>query len=66
MLLKLTSAHIVLWTGPGDREYGEKIKFNGGSDPYIRLTASSDKSGQQTLDDLDHFFETALRGAQEN
>ena len=48
------------------REYGEKIKFNGGSEPYIRLTAGSDKSGQQTLDDLDHFFETALRGAQEN
>ena len=28
MLLKLTSAHIVLWTGPGDREYGEKIIGN--------------------------------------
>ena len=46
--------------------YGERIRFNGGSDPYIRLTVSSDKSGGQTLDDLEQFFKTALENAREN
>ncbi len=40
--------------------YGEKIRFNGGSDPYIRLTVSSPKSDRAVLQEMDIFFRTAL------
>jgi transcription-repair coupling factor (superfamily II helicase) len=40
--------------------YGEKIRFNGGSDPYIRLTVSSPKSDRAVLKEMEIFFRTAL------
>lgn len=46
--------------------YGEKIKFNGGADPFIRLTVSSAKSDRAVLDDMEEFFRTALGEEQVN
>ena len=40
--------------------YGERIRFNGGSEPSIRVTVSSGKSDRAVLDDLEAFFRTAL------
>ena len=37
-------------------EYGERIKFGGGTDPYIRLTVMSDKSDRSVLDELERFL----------
>ena len=37
-------------------KYGERIRFNGGSDPHIRLTVSSSKSDRTVLDELEEFL----------
>ena len=47
-------------------EYGERIKFNGGSDPYIRLTVSSSKSDRTVLEELETFLGIILKGRKEN
>ena len=40
--------------------YGQRIRFNGGSDPWIRLTVSSDHSDKTVLKELEDFFRIAL------
>ncbi|MBQ6401874.1 MAG: transcription-repair coupling factor [Firmicutes bacterium] len=46
--------------------YGEKIKFYGGGDPYIRLTVGSPKSDRAVLQEMELFFRTALGEEQVN
>ncbi|MDO5490972.1 MAG: transcription-repair coupling factor [Bacillota bacterium] len=46
--------------------YGEKIRFYGGSDPYIRLTVNSPKSDRAVLQEMELFFRTALGEEQVN
>ncbi len=40
--------------------YGGRIKFNGGSDPFIRLTVLSPKNDRALLDEMEGFLQTAL------
>ncbi len=41
--------------------YGERIRFNGGSEPSIRVTVSSAKSDRAVLEEIEAFFRTALQ-----
>ena len=46
--------------------YGERIRFNGGSQPAIRVTVSSDKSDRAVLSEMEAFFHVALEDAKTN
>ena len=46
--------------------YGDRIRFNGGNDPYIQLKVDQSGSDKWTLDELESFFETALMSNREN
>ena len=46
--------------------YGERIRFNGGSDPSIRITVTSAKTDRSVLSEMEAFFDIALQDAREN
>lgn len=46
--------------------YGERIRFNGGSDPWIRVTVTAEKNDRAILEEMEAFFRTALEGSQES
>ena len=41
-------------------EYGDRIRFGGGSDPWIRVTVSAANNDKVALEELEKFFRTAL------
>ena len=40
--------------------YGDRIRFGGGSDPWIRVTVSATDNDKVALEELEKFFRTAL------
>ncbi len=47
-------------------EYGGRIRFNGGSDPWIRVTVVAEPTDRTVLEEMEGFFRTALEDAKVN